>query len=373
MKKIHLIIGARPNIMKIAPLYKELMLCSNRYTPVIIHTGQHYDERMNELFFEELSISKPDFTLDVGSASHSEQTARIMERYEEVLFQDKPDLVIVAGDVNSTMACAIVAVKQHIPVAHLEAGLRSYDNSMPEEINRIVTDSISDILLTPSIDADENLVVEGIPRDKIHFVGNIMIDSLMKNLLESSKSTILCDLCLEPESYALLTLHRPSNVDNVDSLKLVIEIIKQICLIQPVVIPLHPRTEKNIHAFGLDSRFYSIPNLTVLPPLGYLDMLKLEMNATLIITDSGGLQEESTFMGIPCLTIRENTERPITVTQGTNILITKLDKQLILAEVYKVLSGNGKKGTIPDLWDGKTSIRVIDVLDKFLSVYHTKE
>jgi len=364
MIKVHLIIGARPNIMKIGPLFKELQKHPNKYQAKIIHTGQHYDERMSELFFKELSVSEPDFSLNVGSASHGEQTARIMEKYEEVVLTDKPDLVVVAGDVNSTMACTLVAVKLSIPVAHLEAGLRSNDRSMPEEINRIITDSVCDLLLTPSEDADVNLINEGVDKSKIKLIGNIMIDSLIHNLSDAMHSTILNDIKLEPQSYCLVTMHRPSNVDNKASMDLFIKTIKGLTEKLPVVIPLHPRTEKNLAKFGYNEEFYAIHDLTVLPPVGYHDMLKLEMNAKLIVTDSGGLQEESTYMGIPCLTVRENTERPITITEGTNKL-TKLDPELIFTETDLILSGKHKEGNIPDLWDGNTAQRVVAVFDEY--------
>ncbi len=364
MKKIHLIIGARPNIMKMGPLYKELQKHSHKYITQIVHTGQHYDERMSDLFFSELNISKPDFELEVGSASHAEQTARIMERYEEVVLKSSPDLIIVAGDVNSTLACTLVATKLHIPIAHLEAGLRSFDRSMPEEINRIVTDSISDLLLTPSKDADINLTKEGFAKEKIHFVGNIMIDSLINNLNKAKDSDILNKLTLEPQSYILMTMHRPSNVDNLDSLKELVDVVRNIANLMPVVIPIHPRTESNIKMFGLESEFYSIKNLFVLPPVGYHDMLKLEMNANCVVTDSGGIQEETTFMGVPCLTVRENTERPITITSGTNKLV-KLNTKVILAEIDKILSVSDCDYSIPEYWDGNTSARIVDVLDNY--------
>ncbi|MDD3049527.1 MAG: UDP-N-acetylglucosamine 2-epimerase (non-hydrolyzing) [Candidatus Cloacimonetes bacterium] len=361
--KIHLIVGARPNFMKIAPLYKELAKYSDIFQVKLIHTGQHYDERMSKFFFDELQLPVPDKYLEVGSASHGVQTARIMERYEEVLFEEKPDLVVVAGDVNSTMACALDAVKMHIPVAHLEAGLRSFDMSMPEEINRIVTDSISDYLLTPSPDGDENLIKEGITKEKIFRVGNIMIDSLIQYLDKSESSTIHTELNLQKGKYCLITLHRPSNVDHKENLATILGSFKEIAKETVLVFPMHPRTLKNIEKMGLKNVLESILQLRIVPPVGYYDFIHLQRYAKFIVTDSGGIQEESTFMNVPCLTLRDNTERPITVTQGSNILV-KLNKSEIIQEVEKILQGNIKKAQIPDLWDGKTAERIVEIFMK---------
>ncbi len=364
MRLIHLIVGARPNFMKMAPLYRELTLYSEKYDPLIIHTGQHYDEKMSKLFFNDLDMPEPVAYLNVGSASHGKQTARIMERYEDLLLAgDKPDLVIVAGDVNSTIACALVAKKLYIPVAHLEAGLRSYDDRMPEEINRVLTDRISDILLTPSLDANKNLEKEGIEQEKIYFVGNIMIDSLIAHKEKAENSDIFNKLNISSnEKYALVTLHRPSNVDEYNGLKMLLSSLKELGKKINIIFPMHPRTMKNIQELGLTPFLNSSSGVIVTEPLGYLDFIKLEMNAKFILTDSGGIQEESTYFGIPCLTLRENTERPITITEGTNQLV-KLNKESIVNCAIEIIGGKNKKGEIPKYWDGQTAARIVKVLD----------
>jgi len=366
MRVIHLIVGARPNFMKMAPLYKELSLYQNRYEPLIIHTGQHYDEKMSQLFFNDLAMPKPSAYLNVGSGTQGKQTARIIERYEDlILAGDKPDLIIVAGDVNSTIACALVAKKLQIPVAHLEAGLRSYDEKMPEEINRVLTDRISDILLTPSLDANENLIKEGINPEKIHFVGNIMIDSLIGHEKKAELSDIYDKLAIsQNESYALVTLHRPSNVDEYDGLKMLLTSLVEIGKRIKIIFPMHPRTKKNIQNFGLSTYVNTSKNLIISEPLGYLDFLKLEKNSKLILTDSGGVQEESTYFSVPCLTLRENTERPITISEGTNQLVD-LNVTSIVTKSLEIIEGKVKKGKIPEYWDGKTAERVVMVLDKW--------
>ncbi len=359
MKKIHLIVGARPNFMKMAPLYKEFAKFPKEFEIKLIHTGQHYDERMSKFFFDDLQMPKPDEYLEVGSGTHGKQTAKIMERYEEVLLKDKPDLVIVAGDVNSTSACAIDAVKLHIPVAHLEAGLRSFARSMPEEINRILTDAISDYLLTPSPDGDENLLAEGVPEEKIFFVGNIMIDSLMQYQDRAKGSDILERIGIRND-YALITLHRPSNVDNKKGLLTILNAFEEISKSINLIFPIHPRTTKQIQAFDLEEKVKKMKNLHLIPPVGYYDFLKLQMDAKFILTDSGGIQEESTYFGVPCLTLRPNTERPITITQGTNTLV-KLNTDDIINEAKIILTGNIKKGSIPKYWDGKTAERIVKI------------
>lgn len=367
--KLHLIVGARPNFMKIAPLYKEFAKYKECFEVKLVHTGQHYDEKMSKIFFDELELPVPDIFLGVGSGSHGYQTAKIMELYEKVLLNDQPDWIIVAGDVNSTIACALDAVKLHIKVAHLEAGLRSFDRSMPEEINRLATDAISDLLLIPSEDAEKNLLLEGNPKDKIHFVGNIMIDSVVKYRNKAEDSNILNILNdmhhsnLKAQNYVLITLHRPSNVDNKESLKTILEIFKEISSKVNLVFPAHPRTIKNIHQFQLDYLLKDIQNLTFIEPLGYLDFMYLQMKAKFILTDSGGIQEESTFFGIPCLTLRDNTERPMTVTTGTNQLIP-LEKDKILEHINMIFNGKEKKGMIPELWDGNTAERVVNIFRK---------
>jgi UDP-N-acetylglucosamine 2-epimerase (non-hydrolysing) len=366
MRLIHLIVGARPNFMKMAPLYRELSLSSNRYEPQIIHTGQHYDEQMSKLFFNDLAMPEPSAYLNVGSGTQGKQTARIIERYEDLILSgDKPELVIVVGDVNSTIACALVAKKLYIPVAHLEAGLRSYDDRMPEEINRVLTDRISDILLTPSLDANKNLEKEGIEPDKIYFVGNIMIDSLVAHKEKAENSNIFHQLNMVPnEKYALVTLHRPSNVDEYEGLKMLLTSLEIIGGKIKIIFPMHPRTRKNIYELGLSSVLNTNSDILFTDPLGYLDFLKLEMNAKFILTDSGGIQEESTYFGVPCLTLRENTERPITITEGTNHLVD-LNVESIVNSVRKIIEGNVKQGKIPKYWDGKTAKRIVKVLDEW--------
>jgi len=359
-KKIHLIVGARPNFMKMAPLYKEFAKFPDEFEIKLIHTGQHYDERMSKFFFNDLQMPVPDEYLEVGSGSHGKQTARIMERYEDVLLKDKPDLVIVAGDVNSTSACAIDAVKLHIPVAHLESGLRSFARTMPEEINRILTDAISDYLLTPSPDGDENLLKEGVPKEKIFFVGNIMIDSLIQYKDKASSSDILQKLETNDENYALITLHRPSNVDSEKGLLTILNAFEEISRSIKLIFPIHPRTRKQIKVFGLEEKVKNMPNLLLTEPVGYYDFLKLQMEAKFILTDSGGIQEESTYFGVPCLTLRPQTERPITIWEGTNKMV-KLETEDIIKEANEILNGNIKQGRIPKYWDGKTAERIVKI------------
>jgi len=354
--------------MKIAPLYMMLSLNTNKYQPEIIHTGQHYDDKMSKLFFDNLGMPQPSAYLKVGSGTHGQQTARIIERYDDLILSgNKPDMVVVAGDVNSTIACALVAKKLQIPVAHLEAGLRSYDNRMPEEINRVLTDRISDILLTPSIDGDENLLKEGVDPAKIHLVGNIMIDSLIEHKEKARLSTIKDLIGLHgDEPYVLITLHRPSNVDEYEGLFMLLNAFQEIGTRMKMVFPMHPRTRKNIERLGLSDLLNSIQNIIVTEPIGYLDFLKLQMEARLVLTDSGGIQEETTFFGVPCLTLRDNTERPITINQGTNQLV-KLESDAIVTVVEKVLGGDVKIGTIPEYWDGKTAGRVVQVINQWFN------
>ena len=361
--KIALVVGARPNFMKVGPVYFELKKHS-RYTPLLIHTGQHYDKNLSEIFFEQLGFPEPDVYLGVGSGTHGVQTAKIMIAFEQFLLQEKPDLVLVAGDVNSTVACAIDAVKLHIPVAHLEAGLRSYDRRMPEEINSIETDCISSMLLTPSKDADENLIREGISKEKIFLVGNAMIDSLIKYEKQAEHSKTMDELGLEKQSYALITLHRPSNVDDRDNLEIILDAFSEISKKIPLVFPMHPRTRKQLSVFGLEEKVDAITNLKLIDPIGYLDFLKLEKYAQFVLTDSGGIQEETTVFGVPCLTLRENTERPITIELGTNQLV-ELNKDVIIQKVTAILNGTYKKGSIPPLWDGHAAQRIVQVMDTF--------
>ena len=363
MKPILLVVGARPNFMKMAPLYSEI---KKRNLPVLLlHTGQHYDKDMSKVFFDDLGMPEPDIYLGVGSASHAKQTAKIMIDFEEICIKEKPAIVVVAGDVNSTIACALVATKLSIPVGHVEAGLRSFDMDMPEEINRILTDRISSLLFTPSKDANENLLNEGMNKENIKLVGNIMIDSLLNNMEKASASEIHKKIKIEKENYALITLHRPSNVDYEDSLSRIMNALEIISKDIKIVFPIHPRTANMIEKFGLESRINQIPNLVLTKPLGYLDFLALIKHSKVVFTDSGGLQEETTSLGIPCITLRDNTERPITIEQGTNVLVgNKAEK--ITDEWNNIYRNGGKSGRIPELWDGKTSERITDAIVKFL-------
>ncbi|MGI8641300.1 MAG: non-hydrolyzing UDP-N-acetylglucosamine 2-epimerase [Pyrinomonadaceae bacterium] len=362
MLKVLNIVGARPNFMKIAPIVREMRRRENDFLPLIVHTGQHYDAAMSDSFFTDLDIPKPDFHLEVGSASHAVQTARIMTAFEPVLLQEKPDWVLVVGDVNSTIACALVCAKLGVKVAHVEAGLRSGDMTMPEEINRLLTDRISDLLLTPSTDGNENLLKEGIAPEKIKFVGNVMIDSLFYSLKMAENSTVREDLDLTEKHYAVLTLHRPSNVDDKKTFSNLLEALAAISKNLPIIFPSHPRTRARIDEFGFAKKVAN-SNIKLIEPLGYLDFLRLYSGARMVLTDSGGLQEETTALGIPCLTLRENTERPITIELGTNILVgTNAEK--ITQTAFKVLSRkNQSQGAkIPPLWDGKTAERICDAL-----------
>jgi len=349
--KIFHVVGARPNFMKVAPVLRAMKDRKN-ITQLLVHTGQHYDVSMSDVFFEQLDIPAPDINLAVGSGSHAKQTAEIMVRFESVVLEHRPDLVLVYGDVNSTVAAALVCAKLGVRVAHVEAGLRSFDRTMPEEINRLVTDQLADMLFTPSEDGDLNLRKEGIDARKIFRVGNVMIDSLVRLLPEARKIT----RDGVPEHFALVTMHRPSNVDDGATLKAILESLLEVSRDLAVLFPAHPRTRQRISEFGLNPG-----RLHVLDPLPYIDFLALQTRATVVITDSGGIQEETTYLGIPCFTMRENTERPITVSVGTNVLIGR-DREKLRTELSKVLSGNAKKGTIPPLWDGRAGERIADIL-----------
>lgn len=360
--KILNIVGARPNFMKIAPIYAEMKRRSSEFEPLIVHTGQHYDEKMSDAFFNDLGMPKPDVYLGIGSSSHAVQTAKIMLEFEPIVLREKPDWVLVVGDVNSTIACALVSSKLGIKVAHVEAGLRSWDREMPEEINRILTDSISDLLLTPSPDGNENLKKEGIPDEKVKLVGNVMIDSLFRNLEFAKKSKILEELDLIDKDYAVVTLHRPSNVDEKDTFKGLLEALSEISQRLPIIFPAHPRTAARIEEFGLSDKIEN-SNINIIEPLGYLDFSHLMSNSKLVLTDSGGLQEETTALKIPCLTLRENTERPITIEMGTNVLVGT-DPEKIKHAAFDILSKDdfAKDAKIPPLWDGKTAERICDEL-----------
>jgi len=365
MLKVINVVGARPNFMKVAPIVAAMKRRPANFQPLVVHTGQHYDAAMSDSFFRDLELPQPDTHLGVGSGSHAAQTAAVMERFEPVVLREKPDWVLVVGDVNSTIACALVCVKLGVKVAHVEAGLRSRDRSMPEEINRLLTDQIADLLFTPSLDANENLLAEGIPHDRIRFVGNVMIDSLQKNLRAASALHTREQLGLNGIDYALLTLHRPSNVDLRESFERILDALEAIAAKLPIVFPVHPRTRKTIADLGLSARLESIRELRMMEPLGYLDFLNLSSSARLVLTDSGGIQEETTALGIPCLTLRENTERPITIEMGTNVVVGT-DTTKIVAAANAALNGSAKKALRqPPLWDGQTSERILDALEEY--------
>ena len=369
MTKLILVAGARPNFMKIAPLMHAL---KNHETihAILVHTGQHYDVKMSGQFFDELNIPAPDMNLEVGSASHAVQTARIMEGFEQVCLREQPDYVLVVGDVNSTAACTLVASKLGIKTIHYEAGLRSNDRTMPEEINRLVTDAISDVFITTSVDADENLLKENIPSEKIHMLGNLMIDSLVAQLpkaqnteltfkLLNHNQTIQMGVDFNKGKYGVLTFHRPGNVDEKESLTTLVQLWGQISEQIPLVFPVHPRTYKNIVQFGLQPVIDTYPSLYFIEPLGYLQFIHLISRSAFALTDSGGIQEETTYLNIPCLTVRPNTERPITVWEGSNKLI-KLDE--MVPEVELIVQGKGKRGTTPKYWDGHTAERIVEMI-----------
>jgi UDP-N-acetylglucosamine 2-epimerase (non-hydrolysing) len=357
------VVGARPNFMKVAPNVAAMKRRPAQFQPLVVHTGQHYDAAMSDSFFRDLELPQPDTHLGVGSASHAAQTAAVMERFEPVVIKEKPDWVLVVGDVNSTLACALVCVKLGVKVAHVEAGLRSRDRTMPEEINRLLTDQIADLLLTPSADADANLRAEGIPAERIRLVGNVMIDALLQNLERARSSRIKSELGVVDKDYGVLTLHRPSNVDAPDTFARILAALESITQTLPVIFPVHPRTRKTIAELGLSDRVVSIKNLRLIEPLGYLDFLSLYSSARLVLTDSGGIQEETTALGIPCLTLRENTERPITVELGTNVVVGT-DTARIVTAASAALNGSAKKTTHqPPLWDGHAAERILDALE----------
>jgi UDP-N-acetylglucosamine 2-epimerase (non-hydrolysing) len=364
MLKVINVVGARPNFMKMAPIIEAMQKRPDRFHPLLVHTGQHYDERMSQSFFIDLGMPKPDLNLEVGSGSHAEQTARVMVEFEKVCLGHGPDLVIVVGDVNSTMACTIAAKKLGIRVAHVEAGLRSRDMSMPEEINRLCTDVLCDYLFTTDHFANENLIAEGVSADRIFFVGNVMIDTLLKHRELARRLGLAGEWGLKPRGFATLTLHRPSNVDDPAVFRGILDALKTIGEEIPIIFPIHPRTKKMAEQFGFGDYFSTTAKprgLWTTDPLGYLEMLHLNANARMIITDSGGVQEEATVLGVPCITLRNNTERPITCEVGTNVVVGNR-RDDILHHASAVLKAEAPPGTVPEKWDGKAAERIVRIL-----------
>jgi len=366
-KEIICVVGARPNFTKIAPIIAAMKSNSIGVSPYLLHTGQHYDEAMKASFFAQLGIPEPDIDLEVGSGSHAVQTADVMKKFEPVLDERKPAAVLVVGDVNSTIACALVAVKKGFPVIHVESGLRSYDRNMPEEINRVLTDQISDVLFTTEKSAHDNLAKEGIDLDRAYFVGNVMIDTLYKNLenaipISETMAAIKDSDAYSVNSFGLITMHRPSNVDDQRTLASLIECLCTLSSRLPLIFPVHPRTQTQLEKFELMPQIIA-SNILLLPPLGYLHLLGLMKDAKLVLTDSGGIQEETTALGVPCITLRENTERPITVTEGTNTIVGT-DAKKIKSTFEQIMLDGGKAGRKPELWDGHAADRIVEVLDK---------
>jgi UDP-N-acetylglucosamine 2-epimerase (non-hydrolysing) len=367
--RIMSIVGARPNMMKIAPLMEEMRRHAG-IEPVVVHTGQHYDYAMSQVFFDDLQMPAPDYNLGVGSGTHYEQTAEILRRFGELVQRDRPDMVVVAGDVNSTLACALVAVKEGIPLAHVEAGLRSFDRSMPEEINRVVTDSVSDWLFTTETSGNQNLANEGVPGSKVFFVGNLMIDSVVKALARIPSCCLRTELGLAAQPYVLLTLHRPANVDQEDRLRATLEVMRELAEKLPVIFPAHPRTARNIEVAGIrgirtwEGGAIAGQGLWMLPPAAYLDFLDLLQHAQVVITDSGGVQEEATFLRVPCLTFRKHTERPVTVSLGTNRVVGDNPRDLLRHALNALAAGKERRSAAvrPPLWDGQTAPRIVSVL-----------
>jgi len=361
MIRVICVCGARPNFMKIAPIMRAFDEHGG-FETLLVHTGQHYDEKMSELFFDELQIPRPDINLEVGSGSHAVQTAEVMKRFEPVVLDFGPDYVLVVGDVNSTIACGMVAVKLGVKLIHVEAGLRSFDRTMPEEINRVLTDSISDLLFVTEQSGIDNLANEGVNSDKVHLVGNVMIDTLMANRQKAQDSDVLERLGLSAKGYAAITLHRPSNVDDMNKFGEIIAAFEEITKDLALVFPIHPRTRNNIKGADIERRVLEMKNLILLDPVGYLDFLCLMSNAAMVITDSGGIQEETTILGVPCMTLRANTERPVTITEGTNRLVgvTTAD---ILKNYREIRDGACDNcGRVPKFWDGNAAERMAEVL-----------
>ena len=378
--KVIQVVGARPNFMKVAPLHRAIKNLAG-WTSKIVHTGQHFDAKMSDIFFTQLELPKPDFFLGIGGGSHTEVTAKIMLAFEKIVESEKPDLIIVVGDVTSTLACTLVAIKMGIPLAHVEAGLRSGDRSMPEEINRILTDSVANYLFVTEQSGLDHLKREGVPDEKVFFTGNVMIDSLVRYQEKAKSSSILEELGLQPSDpenrrevsrlnetdYIVMTMHRPANVDTESGLRAILELIELITAKTKVVFPIHPRTRSNMAKFGLEDTLTQNKNLILTEPLGYLEFIQLMTHAKAILTDSGGIQEETTYLGIPCLTFRDSTERPITVTMGTNQLLADLNPKITFAALEEILAGHHKKGQIPPLWDGHAAERIAENLFNLFS------
>jgi len=371
------VVGARPNFMKMAPILRAFSARHDLPEPVLVHTGQHYDAAMNDQLFAGLGLPKPDLNLEVGSASHAAQTAEIMKRFEPALDRYKPACVLVVGDVNSTLACSLVAVKKDVPVIHVEAGLRSFDRSMPEEINRLLTDQIAGLLYTTERSAHTNLAREGIPAERIHFVGNVMIDSLLAHRPRAvppadtlRKAGAPAEAIAGGGRFGVVTLHRPSNVDEPEALAHALGTLAEVSRRAPLIFPIHPRTRANMEKFGL-GEMVAGARIVLIPPQGYLEMLGLMANATLVVTDSGGVQEETTALAVPCITMRETTERPITVEQGTNTVVGR-DRQLALAAADEILLNGGKRGRVPELWDGRAAVRIAEHLAGWLTARHAR-
>ena len=373
--KVIQVVGARPNFMKVAPLHRAIQQLSG-WTSKIVHTGQHFDAKMSDVFFTQLELPKPDYFLGIGGGSHTEVTAHIMLAFEKIVADEKPDLIIVVGDVTSTLACTLVAIKMGIHVAHVEAGLRSFDRTMPEELNRLLTDSVANYLFVTEESGLNHLKNEGVPDEKVFFSGNVMIDSLVRYQEKAKNSTILTDLGLRPSdsgqsssefglipsNYIVMTMHRPANVDTEKGLLSILELMELSAQKTKIVFPIHPRTRAHMDKFGLTKRMEALPNLILTEPLGYLEFIQLMSHANAILTDSGGIQEETTYLGIPCLTFRDSTERPVTVTLGTNQLLADLDPQKTYQALEKILAGEVKKGSIPPLWDGHAAERIANTL-----------
>lgn len=360
--KVIQVVGARPNFMKVGPIHRAFKNNSN-WESIIVHTGQHFDKNMSDIFFKQLELPEPTYFLGVGSGSQTQVTAKIMLEFEKIVEKEAPDLILVVGDVTSTLACTLVAVKMGIKVAHVESGLRSFDRSMPEEINRILTDSVSDFLFVTEQSGLDNLKKEGVSNEKVFFVGNVMIDSLVYYLEKAKRSQILNDLGINQNNYIVMTMHRPANVDSEIGLKAIIELVALCANHIQVIFPIHPRTIANLARFGLLDELKKIINVQLIDPLGYLEFVQLMANSAAILTDSGGIQEETTYLGVPCLTFRNSTERPITVTIGTNHLLADLNPKLTFQTLVKTLNGQTKKGQIPPLWDGNAAIRIVQKLE----------